>query len=396
MFGKLKGLLSDAFQQADLVLLGLCCAASLFGIAMIFSATRYMDSNRNVLVQTVALGLGVCVYLGISMVDIETLMKRWKWLVAFNLIFIGLLLSPFGVSDNTGNTAWLKFPYVPVSIGPAEFVKISFTLLLARQLEWLREEKRDLKSFPAAFTVAGHTLGLIGFYFVISGDMGNALVFFFIFLAMSFVAGFALRWFVVLLGGVGVGVGAVFLLDLMGMIPESKRYMLDRFIVIFDRSYSPLGAGWQQGRSLLAIGSGGLLGQGYLNGTQTQSDYSTNLPARHTDLIFSVIGEELGLVGCIVTLLLLCAIIGRVLWMAKRSQTLFQRCVCTGMAAMLIFQTIINVGMCLFVMPVIGITLPFLSYGGSSVVALYMAMGVVSGFKKRLSSSPHRIGRGLR
>lgn len=393
MFGKLKGLLSDALQQADLVLLGLCCTASLFGIAMIFSATRYMHSNRNVLVQFAALGLGVCVYLGISMVDIETLMKRWKWMVAFNLIFIGLLLSPFGVSDNTGNTAWLKFPFVPVSIGPAEFVKISFSLLLARQLEWLREEKRDLKSFPAAFTVAGHTLGLIGFYFVISGDMGNALVFFFIFLAMSFVAGFALRWFVVLLGGIGVGAAAILLFDL---VPESKQYMLDRFIVIFDRSYQPLSAGWQQGRSLLAIGSGGLLGQGYLNGTQTQSDYSTNLPARHTDLIFSVIGEELGLVGCLVTLLLLCAIIGRVLWMAKRSQTLFQRCVCTGMAAMLIFQTIINVGMCLFVMPVIGITLPFLSYGGSSVVALYMAMGVVSGFKKRLSSSPHRIGRGLR
>lgn len=376
-----------------MVLLGLCCAASLFGVAMIFSATRYMHSNRNVLVQLVALALGICVYLGISMVDIETLMKRWKWMVAFNLIFIGLLLTPFGVSDNTGNTAWLKFPFLPVSIGPAEFVKISFSLLLAKQLEWLRDEKRDLKSFPAAFTVGGHTLGLIGFYFVISGDMGNALVFFFIFLAMSFVAGFALRWFVLLLGGAGVGAAAIALFDL---VPKSKQYMLDRFIVIFDRSYQPLGAGWQQGRSLLAIGSGGFFGQGYLNGTQTQSDYSTNLPARHTDLIFSVIGEELGMLGCIFTLLLLCAIIGRVFWMAKRSQTLFQRCVCTGMAAMLIFQTVINVGMCLFVMPVIGITLPFLSYGGSSVVALYAAMGVVSGFKKRLSSSPHRIGRGLR
>jgi len=393
VLGKLKGLVSDAFQQADLVLLGLCCAASVFGIAMIFSATRYMDSNRNVLVQTVALALGIVVYLGISMVDIETMMKHWKWLLFFNVAFIGLLLTPFGVSDNTGNTAWLKFPYVPVSIGPAEFVKISFSLLLAKQLEWLKEEKQDLRSFPAAFTIAGHTLGLVGFYFVISGDMGNALVFFFIFFAMSFVAGVALRWFALLLGGIGAGAAVILLFDL---IPTSKRYMLDRFIVIFDRTYSPLGAGWQQGRSLLAIGSGGLFGQGYLQGTQTQSDYSTNLPARHTDLIFSVIGEELGLVGCVVTLLLLCAIIVRVLWMAKRSQTLFQRCVCTGMAAMLIFQTIVNVGMCLFVMPVIGITLPFLSYGGSSVVALYMAMGVVSGFKKRLSSSPHRIGRSLR
>ena len=196
MLTRLKDIFTDFFRQADLVLLALCCVSTLFGMVLIASASGYMGLGkviRYVGVQGVALLLGVCVYIALSMVDFEILMKKWKWLVLFNIVFIGLLLTPFGVSDNTGNTAWLKFPGIPFSIGPAEVVKISFVLLLAKQIEWLREEKRDLRTFRSAAFVAGHTVLLMGYYFVISGDMGNALVFFFIFLAMSFVAGFALR-----------------------------------------------------------------------------------------------------------------------------------------------------------------------------------------------------------
>ena len=381
MLHRLKDILSDFFRQADLVLLALCCTATLYGMALIFSASGYMGRVvRYVGVQGAALLLGVCVYIALSMVDFELLMKKWKWLVLFNVAFIGLLLTPFGVSDNTGNTAWLKFPGIPVSIGPAEVVKITFVLLLAKQIEWLRVEKRDLRSFHSAALTVGHTLALMGYYFVISGDMGNGLVFFFIFLAMSFAAGFALRWFVLLIGGAGGAMAAVLLLDL---VPSGMKYMLDRFVVVLDHSYDPLGKGWQQSRSLLAIGSGGLFGQGYLNGTQTHSSYRTNLPARHTDLIFAVCGEELGLVGCALVIVLLAAIIFRVLLVARRAETPFQSYVCVGMAAMLMFQTVINIGMCLFVVPVIGITLPFFSYGGSSIVTLFAAMGVVSSIKKR-------------
>ena len=264
MLHRLKDILSDFFRQADLVLLALCCTATLYGMALIFSASGYMGRIvRYVGVQGVALLLGVCVYIALSMVDFEILMKKWKWLVLFNVVFIGLLLTPFGASDNTGNTAWLKFPGVPVSIGPAEVVKITFVLLLAKQIEWLRVEKRDLRSFHSAALTVGHTVLLMGYYFVISGDMGNGLVFFFIFLAMSFAAGFALRWFVLLIGGAGGAMAAVLLLDL---VPSGMKYMLDRFVVVLDHSYDPLGKGWQQSRSLLAIGSGGLFGQGYLNG----------------------------------------------------------------------------------------------------------------------------------
>lgn len=375
MLNRLKAILADFFQQADLMLLSLCCISTLYGIVLIYSATRFMGDNRYVIIQTAALLLGICVYIACSMVDYEMLMKRWKWIAAFNVVFILLLRTPFGRSVG-GNRAWLKFPGIPVSIGPAEVVKITFVLLLAWQLAWLREEKRDLRSFHSAVLTAGHAFLLCGLYFLVSGDMGNGLVFFFIFVCMAFTAGFALRWFALLFACAGAAVAVAWKLDLM------KDYMKDRFIILFDHSYNPMDAGWQQTRSLLTLGGGGLFGQGYLNGTQTQAGEGS-IPARWTDFIFSVCGEELGLLGCLAIVLLLTAIIIRVLLVARHAQTSFYRYVCVGMAAMLIFQTLINIGMCLFIMPVIGITLPFFSYGGSSIVTLYAAMGVVSAIKKR-------------
>ena len=391
MLNRLKATLADFIQQADLVLLGLCCAATLYGIALVFSATRYMAPStglRRMIIQCAALGLGVCVYIFFSMLDLESITRKWKWLLAFNVVFILLLRTPLGVAGNTGNRAWLKFPLIPFQIGPAEVVKITFVLLLAKQIEWLWEEKEDLKSFRSAFFVAGHTLGICALYFLVSHDMGNGLVFLFIFLCMAFVAGFALRWFFLLFAGAGGVLAAVLLLDL---VPSNMKYMLNRFLVLFYHSFDPQGVGYQQTRSLLAIGSGGLYGRGYLRGSLTQSG-SWSLPAKQTDLIFSVTGEELGFVGCVIIMVLLAAIIFRVLLVAKRAKTPFYRYVCVGMASILIFQTVINIGMCLFVMPTIGITLPFFSYGGSSIVTLYMAMGVVSGIKKR-SPEMRRVAR---
>ncbi len=373
---RLKAMIIDFIQQADLVLLGLCCAASIYGIFMIFSATRWTESNRYVMVQMAAMLLGICVYIGVSMVDVEIVVKWWKWIAVFEVLLFLLLKTPFGIGDETGNTAWLKFSFLPVNIGPAEVVKVPFVLLLAKQIVYLKEEKRDVRSFSSAVMVAGHALGLAGLYFVISGDMGNALMFILIFVTMAFAAGFALRWFVLLLGGGAAAVTAAWNLDLM------PSYMKERFIVLADHSYDPTGIGWQQTRSLLTLGGGGLTGQGYLQGTQTQAGKGS-IPARHTDLIFSVIGEELGFIGALVAILLIACIIARVLVVAKGAASSFHSYICVGMAATLIFQTIINVGMCLFVMPVIGLTLPFFSYGGSSLVMLFTAMGVVSGVKKR-------------
>ena len=380
MLNRLKAILADFFQQADLVLLGLCCTASIYGLVLIFSATNFMseDRYRYIIVQGAAMLIGIVAYIAMSMVDLEILMKRWKWILAFNILMF-LLLIPFGVSVS-GNRAWLKFPGMPVNIGPAEIVKISFTLLLAKQLSWLREEKQDLKSFRAAAFVGGHTLFLMGLYVVISGDMGNALTFFFIFLCMAFAAGFALRWFALLFAGLGGGIAFVLLLDI---VPASMDYMLNRFRVLFDHSYDSLGVGWQQTRSLLALGGGKLTGQGLFHGTQTQAKDAWSLPARHTDFIFSVIGEELGMLGCLFTIALLAAIIFRCVLIARHTQQKMDMYICVLVAAMLIFQVICNIGMCLFVMPVIGLTLPFVSYGGTSIVTLFAAMGMASGIQKR-------------
>lgn len=379
MFRRSRDFFSDMLRQTDLVLLALCTAASLFGILMVASATRYMHTWRLVAVQSAALLLGVVLYLLVSQVDLNDLSKYWKWIFLTGLAFILLLMTPLGIEDNTGNKAWLDFPFLPVQVQPAEIVKLTFTLVLAKQLAWLKEN-RDLRSIPSILFLAAHFGVIFLLYYKISSDMGSALVFLFIFACMCFVGGVALRWFVI--GGLGGGLAFWALWDL-NKIPS---YMKLRFQVIFDHGLDPSNTGWQQTRSLMALGSGKLTGQGLFHGTQTQSEYSYNLPNRHTDFIFSVIGEELGLVGCLLTLALLTAIILRCVWVARRAKNRMESLVCIGVASTVIFQVIVNVGMCLFVMPVIGLTLPFISYGGSSLLMLFVSMGMVSGVQGPLQA----------
>lgn len=363
-------------QQVDLVLLALCTGTTLFGCLMIASATRYTGSYKNVIVQIAALGLGIVAYILMSMLDLNEIGKHWKWLLGGSLVLILLLKTPLGMDGGTGNRAWLGLKNFPVNLQPVEIVKITFIIVLARQLQYLQEQ-RDLKSIPSVGMLAGHLVLVVGLYAAISGDMGSALVLIFIFACMCFVAGVAKRWFV--LGLLGSG----FAFYVLWETDKINPYMKDRFLTLFDHNMDPLGIGWQQTRSLLALGGGKLTGQGLFNGTQTQSASAWSLPARHTDFIFSVIGEELGLLGCLLTILLLAAIIFRCVLIARHAQTKTDMYICVGVAAMLIFQTISNIGMCLFVMPVIGLTLPFISYGGSSIVTLFAAMGMVSGIQKR-------------
>ena len=380
MGNRLKNTIRDFFQQADLVLLGLCVGATLFGLVLIYSSTRYMarsDSLKMLLVQTAAMGMGIIAYFLLSMVDTEELIRRWKWFLAFNVGFLCLLI-PFGVERN-GNKAWIQFSWMPMAIQPTEIVKITFILLLAWQFQRVWERERNLTTFRSAIQPAAHVVFMVGLIFVISKDMGSALVYVGVFLVMAQAAGMAWRWFAVGLGGFAGVCFAAYRLD---FIPG---YMLDRFRVVLDHSYDPTNTGYQQTRGLLAIGSGGWFGQGLFHGRLTQAGKGV-LPYRYTDFIFAVAGEELGLVGCVFILLLEVAIILRCLQVARHAKTPFSSYVCVGVAGTLIFQVISNVGMCLFVLPVIGLTLPFFSYGGSSLLALYAAMGIVSGIKKRALS----------
>jgi len=375
MRNRLKSALGDFFQQADLVLLALCVGSTLFGMLLIASATHYMSTYKYVIVQGAAMLIGVGLYILFSFVDVEVLVRKWKWILLFNVGFLCMLI-PFGVSRN-GNRAWIQFSWMPTAVQPAEIVKITFILLLAKQMEWTWEQRHEFRSFRAVFPPAFHLLFMVGLIYAVSGDMGSALVYVFIFLCIAWAAGVAWYWFA---GGLGAAVLGAFGLYKLGKVPT---YMVDRFHAIFDHSYQPLGAGWQQTRSLLAIGSGRWFGLGLFRGTQTQSATPSSLPYRHTDFIFAAAGEELGFAGCLLIIFLLVAIIFRCLQVARHAKTPYSSYICAGMAGMLIFQTIENIGMCLFVMPVIGLTLPFFSYGGSSIVTLYAAMGIVSGIKKR-------------
>lgn len=375
MFGRIKEFIGDVLQQADLVLLSLCCAASAFGLLMIASATHYTGSRQYLLVQGAALVIGIFLYFIISMVDLQPLIKRWKWILGFNVGFILLLLTPLG-TEVGGNRAWLSASWLPMNIQPAEIVKLTFIMLLAKQLVWLKDT-RDLKSVSSVAMLGGHLLFMVGLIYVVSSDMGSALVYVFAFIGMAFAAGMALRWF--LAGGAAAGIG-FYLLWEKDKIPE---YMKMRFRILFEHDLDPQGVGWHQTRSLLALGSGRFTGQGLFKGTQTQSEYSGSLPARHTDFIFSVVGEELGMLGCLLVIALLAAIIIRCLVVAKNANSRLDAYICVGIASVMIFQMVENIGMCLFVMPVIGLTLPFFSYGGSSLVTMFAAMGLVSGVKKR-------------
>ena len=385
--GKIRDFLSDVVRQSDLVLLALCVGSTLYGMVLIASATHFRGTLKYVAIQGFGLFLGVLLYFFFSAVDVSEISKKWKWLLIFNFGFILLLRTPFGLTRN-GNRAWLGVNDIgkslgvgflenfPITVQPAEIVKITFILLLARQLALL-QEKRDLRSFANVIQPTAHAGAMFVFYYILSKDAGSGLVYLFVFLCMAFAAGFALRWIIL---GIGGAVGAFLAAWNLGLL---RGDWYDRIKVILDHSYQPDKKGFQQTRGMLALGSGKLTGQGLFHGTQTQSSAKWSLPERQTDFIFCVCGEELGFIGCLLIIVLLLAIIVRCLIVAREAPTRMESLVCVGMAGMLIFQTIANIGMCLFLMPVIGLTLPFFSYGGSSIVTLFGAMGVVSGIKKR-------------
>ncbi|MDO4812971.1 MAG: FtsW/RodA/SpoVE family cell cycle protein [Eubacteriales bacterium] len=375
--GRIRGIMGDIARQTDLLLWSLCSAATLYGILLILSATHtvYHGSLKYVIVQGVGWCIGSVAYFLLSGIDVVELSKKWKWLFGFNIGLILLLLTPLGIVRN-GNRAWLGVKWFPVNIQPAEIVKITFIILLAYQLVCL-SEKGNLVRFSNVIQPTAHVMFMFCFYYVISHDAGSGLVYLFVFVCMAFAAGLARRWLALGIGGVTVGLVAAWKLKLL------RGDWYDRIMVILDHSYQPRGKGWQQTRGMLALGSGGLTGQGLFNGTQTQSPYRTSLPERQTDFIFCVCGEELGFIGCLVIIAILLAIVVRCFVVAHDANTKLESLVCVGMAGMLIFQTIANIGMCLFLLPVVGLTLPFFSYGGSSIVTLYAAMGIVSGIKKR-------------
>ena len=370
----------EFFRKGDLLLLSLCLIASGYGLVLIYSATRYMGTNRSVIVQGIAILIGVVAYAVMTFVDFRTLVEKgWKLIFVFSIFFVLLVRTPIGV-EMYGNRNWIKLPGIPFTIQPDEVVKLFFILLLAYQFSRMQERELDISSIPCIAQTAGFSLLMVGVVLLACGDMGMCVVYLCIFAVIAWVAGVKARWFVCT--GGGAASAAVILWNFV--LPNTTlwdNYRIARFRVVVDHSYDPTGYGYQQNRSLLAIGSGQFTGQGYLNGTQTQSSFSQSLPVRESDFIFAVCGEEFGMIGCILLLGILSLIILRCIWIGRNADSTFSAYVAFGAAGMLMAQIAINVGMCLFVVPVMGLTLPFISNGGSSIVTMFAAMGIVSSVK---------------
>jgi rod shape determining protein RodA len=369
----------SVFRRGDLVLLTLCLAASAFGCLIISSATAHNGSLRYVIIQMGAIAVGVISYVAVSAVDLDFISEHRRVLVFFNIGLL-LMLIPFGTDFNSGNRSWIQLPFLPVSIQPAELCKITYVLIMASVMS---AHNQRISSPRAIFWMVFHLVLLFGTNMLVSRDAGVSLIFAFIFIGMAFAGGVSLFWF--LLGGGMIAAAAPII-----WTKVMDTYQRKRIQVLFDPSIDPLGIQerYHTKRSLLSLTGGGLTGQGLFKGNRTQIGA---LPAQHTDYIFSAIGEEMGYVGCILVLVLLAAIIIRVVIVGSRSQNYLRRMVCFGAAMALIFQVCSNVGMCIGVTPVIGLTLPFISYGGSSIVSLYAMLGLVSGVHARPSPRKHEL-----
>lgn len=371
--------LKDFRYKGDWVLLILCLVTASFGLIVVASATnapRFNGNLRYVLVQLVAIGLGVFMFMVVSSIDVDFISEHRMTLVMFDT-FLLLLLIPFGTDRGSGNRSWLDFPLLPIDIQPAEICKITYILIMASVMS---SHQQRVSSLTSVMHMVLHLALLVGLNMVLSRDAGVSLIFVFIFIGMAFAGGVSLWWFLAAIAGISVAVPVVF--------PLLDTYQKGRIMVLIDPTYDAqgIGARYHSKINLMSLTGGGLTGQGLFNGNRTQAG---NLFAQQTDYIFSSIGEELGFFGCLAVMILEFAIIIRCIYVGIRCQDYMRRLICFGAASAMMFQVMINVGMCIGVMPVIGLTLPLVSYGGSSVVTIFAMLGLVSGAHARPQSLSH-------
>lgn len=353
-------------KETDLYLFFLCVVASTFGLLMVMSATRYsVDEgsrfSREFIVMLGAVSVGIILSIIISAFDYQIFTRLWP-VIAVVCIALMLVLFKWGTgpASRPDVHTWLKFG--PISFQPSELVKVGFIITYSVHLEKLKYKINNIFSIIQLGIHALIPVGLVA----ITGDMGSSLVFIVITGIMLFVAGVHWGYFL----GAFAFVGAAFPL---AWTYGLKQLQKDRFLALIYPDLYP-DIIYQQKYGMNAIGSGGFIGQGLFKGAYTQAGA---IPEGQNDMIFSVIGEELGFVGCTIALLILVLIALRMISTGKKSLEHSTNLICYGMAAMIIGQLLINIGMCLMLLPVVGITLPFFSSGGSSNLCVYIGIGLV-------------------
>lgn len=357
-------------RNLDFVLLSAVVLLLLFGLLAVYSASRGLVETRGdpfylVKRQSIAALMGFAAMAVVLTVDYRHLVRFSRLLYLGSLGLLGAVLV---VGRTTGGAErWLSLG--PMNLQPSEVAKLSLILVLA----WALSERERVQGWRGIF-IALLWLAPMWGLILLQPDLGTAMTMAGMTLGVLWFAGAPLRN-LLLLGAAGAGAAVTAVVgSIQGWLPILKPYQVNRLIVFFDPYRYRHDEGWNVIQSMIAIGSGSLFGKGLFGGSQTQLNF---LPARHTDFIFSVIGEEFGFVGGLFVLVLFGVVFwrgGRILLQAKDS---IGSLVVAGVLSMIFCHVLINIGMTLGIMPVTGLPLPFISYGGTSVLTMLTAVGLV-------------------
>lgn len=354
----------DYIKRTDKIFWFTTVVASIYGICLVASQQRGGTVNF-LRTQLLAVAVGYIAAVIISCIDYNFIAKLW-WLIGgislaltFAVFFIGIQVA------GTDDVGWIALPG-GMTFQPSELTKICFIVTFSKHLAYLKEIDK-LHNFLGVMTLVVHACIPIGLIHL-QGDDGAALVFAFMFIIMTFMAGVQLRYFVVLFTLI---ICAVPILWTKVMNEDQK----NRLLVLFGTSDTDMQTyGWQQYQGKISIASGGWFGKGLFNGNRVEKGM---VPYQENDFIFTVAGEELGFIGCIAILFLFVIMLFKIIRTSNKACNTLGRNICIGFFALVGVQVIINLGMVFGLLPVVGITLPFFSSGGSSVACLYLGVGLV-------------------
>lgn len=352
------------FSKTDSILWIFTAAATIYSLLLISDMQRAGNYNY-LLTQSIAIVIGIILAVVISLVNYNFIVKIW-WVFALGGIGLAGLVFVFGVTvSGTDDTAWIQLPG-GMTIQPSEFMKVCFIITFTKHLSVLKD--MDLiKSLFGVITLLIH-VGIPIILIHMQGDDGAVLIFLIMAIVMAFLAGVKARYFAILGGLLAVGLPVLWNF----FLNDEHR---NRILALFDLDGNALtNYGWQQYQGKVSIASGQAFGSGLYNGRRVAFGI---VPEQENDFIFTVAGEEFGFIGCIILLSILLVIIIRVLINAKNAYDNKGSYICYGVFAMIAAQTVINIGMVLGIIPVIGITLPFFSSGGTSVMSMMISIGLV-------------------